>query len=525
MNQKSEIQSSLIGEKKAAYWRGGVCADSEEERRRKETQLQLLDNAIQDSMGAISIADLNGNLIYNNPACISMFGFDNAGEINGKNISLLVKDIANYRQAMREALICGSTTGEFIAIKKDGTENIIEARISTVTDTAGKPIALTASLIDITERKRAEETVLKFKLGIECSSDAIFITEVDGTIVYVNDAFVEIYGFSREEALGKTPRILKSGVLKAEVYQQFWETLLKKEVIAGELVNKTKDGSLITVEGTANPILDKNGEITGFLTIQRDTTARKQAEEELNKTREQLQRSRVLASLGEMTAGIAHEVNNPLGSVLLYSELLMAGDISPQTRKDLKVIHHEAKRAAKVMTDLLVYGRKVKPQMRRVNLDKILTKVLSMRRYRQKIENINAVIHHKGGPLYAKGDFAQLMQAFINIVLNAEEALKENGRGNIIIQTETDGEWARVSIADNGPGIPGENIEKIFYPFFSTKKIGEGIGLGLSTCFGIIASHNGMIRVEQNEMGGATFVLDLPLATNIWQRKEKVAAA
>lgn len=369
-----------------------------------------------------------------------------------------------------------------------------------------------------------QESEEHFRSLAESASDAIICINSHGNIHYWNNAAETIFGYSADEAIGKSLTLMMP-----ERFRQAHQEAMNRVVSAGEskILSKTvesnglrKDGSEFPMELSLSSWETREG--TLFTGIARDITARIQAEEELKKTQEQLQRSRVLALLGEMTAGIAHEVNNPLGSVLLYSELLMASDISPQTRKDLKVIHHEAKRAAKIMTDLLMYGRKVKPQIRRVNLYKVLTKVLSMRRYRQKVENISAIICHQGGPLYVKGDFTQLMQLFINIVLNAEEAMKEKSHGNIIIQMEADEEWARVSIADNGPGIPEENLEQVFFPFFSTKKVGEGIGLGLSTCFGIINSHNGMIRAEQNEMGGATFILELPLAANTRHSEEKL---
>lgn len=137
-----------------------------------------------------------------------------------------------------------------------------------------------ASAIGIEEnRMRAEEELSKFRLGIERSADAIFITDPNGMIIYINPAFENIYGYGREEALGKTPRILKSGTLPQEVYKQFWDTLLAKKATTGEIINKTKDGRLLNIEGTANPIMDREGNIIGFLAIQRDITMRKQSEE------------------------------------------------------------------------------------------------------------------------------------------------------------------------------------------------------------------------------------------------------
>jgi len=142
---------------------------------------------------------------------------------------------------------------------------------------------------EIAERKRVEEDLVKFRLGIDRSDAAIFLTDVDGAIIYVNPAFEKIYGYSREEAIGKTPRILKSGVLPQEVYEEFWKTLLAKQIVTGELINKTKDGRLLNIEGSANPVLDKDGVLIGFLTIQRDTSERKRTEASLERRALQLQ--------------------------------------------------------------------------------------------------------------------------------------------------------------------------------------------------------------------------------------------
>ncbi|GAF94834.1 unnamed protein product [marine sediment metagenome] len=136
-----------------------------------------------------------------------------------------------------------------------------------------------------------------------------------------------------------------------------------------------------------------------------------------------------------------------------------------------------------------------------------------MRRYEEKVQNIDVSANLLKDPLYVKGDSSQLIQVFMNIMLNAEEALKESRGGNIVITTQIDGEWVKVSIADDGTGIAEENLSQVFYPFFTTKQAGGGTGLGLSTCYGIVTAHNGLIRAENNEMGGATFTVELPLAT------------
>jgi len=128
------------------------------------------------------------------------------------------------------------------------------------------------------------------------------------------------------------------------------------------------------------------------------------------------------------------------------------------------------------------------------------------------VHNIAVSTDFTEGPLWVRGDSSHLKQLFMNLMLNAEEAVKESGSGYIKVTTLRDTEWVRISVSDNGTGIPPENLRQIFYPFFTTRDVGEGTGLGLSTCYGIVTNHNGLIRAENNETGGATFIVELPLA-------------
>jgi signal transduction histidine kinase len=308
-------------------------------------------------------------------------------------------------------------------------------------------------------------------------------------------------GYSKE-ALLKIPILNLHPAEELSLSAEALHSIVKKGAYRLQSKFVRADGTIINAD-ISSKIVDREKKIVQ--SIARDIT-------ELKKTQEQLKHSQVLASLGEMTAGIAHEVNNPLGVVLLYSELLLRDDMPRQAKKDLKVIHDEAARAAKIMTDLLTYGNAVKFQVRRLNLHKILQKVLDMRRYQERVQNIITSSNLRDDPLYVNGDSSQFTQVFMNLILNAEEALRERNGGNILITTQIDREWAKVSIADNGAGIPEENLNQVFHPFFTTKKIGEGTGLGLSTCYGIITAHGGLIRAENNEMGGATFTVELPLA-------------
>lgn len=233
---------------------------------------------------------------------------------------------------------------------------------------------------------------------------------------------------------------------------------------------------------------------------------------DLRKAKEQLQHSRLLATLGEMLTGIANEVNNPLGSILLYSELLMAGEASPQTREDLKVIHDEARRAARTMTDLLNYYRQEKLEVHRLEINRVLDDLFRARCDAYRVRNITITFNLHNGPLPVEANLSQLNQLFTNLMTNAEEALTKTGRGNITLTTLREGEWVQILFADDGPGIPPEYLQRIFYPFFTTKQAVAGTGLGLSTCYNIVTNHKGLIHAANNEKGGTTIIVEFPLA-------------
>jgi signal transduction histidine kinase len=233
---------------------------------------------------------------------------------------------------------------------------------------------------------------------------------------------------------------------------------------------------------------------------------------DLKKVQEQRQHSQLLATLEEMLTGIANEVNNPLGSILLYSELLMAGDISPQTKEDLKVIHDEARRAARAMSDLLNCHRQEQPEVQQLEMNRILDDLLRTRCRADTVCGITITFNPYDRLLPVEGDLSQLNQVFMNLMANAEEAVIQTGGGSITITTRREGEWVQVLFADDGPGIPQQQLQRVFHPFFTTKRAATGSGLGLSTCYNIITRHKGLIRAENNEAGGATIIVELPLA-------------
>ena len=219
-----------------------------------------------------------------------------------------------------------------------------------------------------------------------------------------------------------------------------------------------------------------------------------------------------LASIGEMAAGIAHELNNPLTGVIGLSQLLLEEEMSDRAKEDLKMIYSEAQRAAAVIKKLLTFARQHPTERKAVQINAVVEDVLSLRAYEQKVNNIRVTTRFDDYLPEIVADRFQMQQVFLNIVLNAEQAMIEaHQEGTLTITTERVDSNTKVSFSDDGPGISPENMRKLFSPFFTTKAVGKGTGLGLSICYGIVTNHGGRIYA-QGELGkGATFVVELPV--------------
>ena len=220
-----------------------------------------------------------------------------------------------------------------------------------------------------------------------------------------------------------------------------------------------------------------------------------------------------LASVGEMAAGIAHELNNPLTGVVALSQLLLESGVPDEIKEDLEAISSEGQRAANVIRNLLSFARSHTMSAEPIEINAIINQVLSLRAYEHRVNNIVANTHLAPNLPVIVADRFQMQQVFLNIVLNAEQAMTEfKGGGNLTITTEQLGGIIKISFADDGPGILPEIMNRIFDPFFTTKEVGKGTGLGLSICYGIVTSQGGRIYAESQPGKGATFIIELPVS-------------
>jgi len=264
---------------------------------------------------------------------------------------------------------------------------------------------------------------------------------------------------------------------------------------------------LIGRQGEIKRLLEKSTEELQYQAVKlnQEITERKRIEEQLIMTDR-------LASIGELASGIAHELNNPLTSIIGFSQLLTEENPPENIKKELDIIYNEAKRACDIVKNLLTFARKHAPVKQIISLNKIIDEVLNLRAYEQRVNNIKIISHFDSDLPEIMVDYFQIQQVFLNIIINAEGAMLEaHNHGVLTITTERIGSFIITSFADDGPGINENNIDRIFDPFFTTKDVGKGTGLGLSICHGIVNEHNGKIHVKSKLGKGTTFIIELPV--------------
>jgi two-component system NtrC family sensor kinase len=220
-----------------------------------------------------------------------------------------------------------------------------------------------------------------------------------------------------------------------------------------------------------------------------------------------------LASLGEMAAGLAHELNNPLTGILTLSQLLVNSDLPDQHKEDIQCVYDEAKRAASIVKNVLLFTRNNSYENGQSSVNDVVREVLRLREHEEKMKNINIITNLQENIPEIQLDKYQLQQVFLNIILNAEAAIEETNRpGTLTVTSEKVNNHVNIMFADTGCGIKKHVLSRIFDPFFTTKDIGKGTGLGLSICYGIIVKHNGKISVKTQVGKGTTFTIKLPIA-------------
>ncbi|MFO7712279.1 MAG: PAS domain S-box protein, partial [Dehalococcoidia bacterium] len=379
-----------------------------------------------------------------------------------------------------------------------------------VLDSDGLLLGYRGSDADITRRKEAEEALRcseeRYRTILEEMEDSYFEVDLGGHVTFVNNSACRDLGYSKEELIGMSYKQFVAEDDIESVFRMF------REVYESGTLNKgfswktiRKDGSRGFAETSVSPLRDDNGDIIGFRGVGRDVTEHRRMQEQLMLTDR-------LASIGQLTSGIAHELNNPLTGVIGFSDLLLRRDLPADVKEDLETVNREAKRTSTVVKGLLAFARQQEIEKTPLDINCTIEEVLRLRAYEQRVNNIEVDTRFAPDLPQISGNGAQLQQVFMNIIINAEHAmLGAHARGRLSIVTEWVGETVRASITDDGPGITASDMKRLFNPFFTTKEVGKGTGLGLSISHGIVTDHGGIIYAESAQGKGARFVVELPV--------------
>jgi PAS domain S-box-containing protein len=393
--------------------------------------------------------------------------------------------------------------------------------VSLVRDGQNQPLYFISQIQDITERKQAEESLRLLNSAVEQSTESVIITDAElnlpgPKILFVNRAFTQMTGYAAAEVLGNTPRMFQGPRTDKAVLKRLRRNLEDGEMFAGETINYRKDGKEFDLEWQIAPIRDAGGKITHFVGIERDITARKKLEN-------QLVQSQKMETVGKLAGGIAHEFNSILTAIIGQSELLLA-DLPAQSpfAKNATEIITAANRAATLTRQLLAYGRKQFLQPEILDLNQLVSGMAGMIQNLMGVGVDTQIVPAADLPT-VKADVGQIEQVIINMAINARDAMPDGGKltletANVSLDAESvgryselkPGDYVMLAFTDTGMGMSDAVKARVFEPFFSTKGVGEGTGLGLSTCYGIIKQSGGHISVYSELGRGTTFKIYLP---------------
>jgi PAS domain S-box-containing protein len=474
-----------------------------------DTNLKDIKAAL-DASTIVAITDPFGNIIYVNDKFEEISKY-NQEEIIGKNHRILNSGYHSkeFFKDLWGTIQSGKIwRGEIRNKAKDGTFYWVDTTIVPFLNHKGKPVQYIAIRSDISNRKRAEEHLketikenIDIKFALDQSSIVAF-TDAKGMITSVNDKFCEISKYSREEILGKDHNILNSGYHPKDFFKNLWKTIGSGNVWKGEIRNKAKDGTYYWVDTTIVPFINGQGNPYQYLAIRNDITERKRTEEVIN-------RQDKLAAVGQLAAGVAHEIRNPLTSMKGYAEFLQLDEKDPERMEFLNIILDEIDRVNTIVEDFMVLAKPKAVELEEKNVVPVIQNVVSLLEFEARKKNVRLTFDCSQEIIQIECDENRLKQVFLNFIKNGIEAMP-NG-GELHVKTMIQDNNVQISIQDTGVGISKEKLKKLGEPFYTTKKNGNGLGLMVS--FKIIESHNGKVFVESEPNKGTTFNILLPAKT------------
>jgi two-component system, NtrC family, sensor kinase len=455
---------------------------------------------LKTALDGFWICDLEGKFLEVNDSYRTMTGYtrEELLKMSIKDVEAIEKP-EQTSQRIKKIVEQGGDRFETQHKCKDGRIIDIEISVKYTDNGQGQ---LVVFVRDITERKEVEAKLQAQKQLIESilatMPEGVLVVDASDRVILANESARRIFHRGKNVIINK----LLKDIIPVEPLLNLYHSvkLDKNEDNRLEFSYRVNNIDKIVACGAVK--MDEERTLLTFTDVSRE-----------REEKEKLYLTDRLASIGEMAVGLAHELNNPLTGILSLSQLLIESDIPPESKEDLQCINSEARRAANIVKNVLLFTRNNNYENGQASANEVVRDVLRLREYEEKTNNISVVTNLQEDLPDILIDRFQLQQVFLNIIINAEAAIKEAGRpGRLTVTTEKVNHHVNIMFGDNGCGIKKNVLPRIFDPFFTTKEIGKGTGLGLSICFGIVSQHRGKISVRTQVNKGTTFTVRMPAA-------------
>jgi PAS domain S-box-containing protein len=475
---------------------------AEEALRENEERYRLL---FERNLAAVYRSTLDGRIIECNDAFAAIFGCSSRSDALSRHAQAFYPSSAARSDLVNRLRKEGELKNhEMVMRRTDGEPVWIIANMSLVNHESGEQKIIEGTMVNVTDRKQADDRLVLQSSALEAAANAIVISDAGGTIEWVNKAFTRLTGYSAAEAIGESLWILKSGREEGSLYEEPWKAVAAGQVWRGELVNRRKDGRLYTEEMTITPVRGSDGEISQLVAVQQDVSERKRMEE-------QLLQAQKMEAVGRLAGGVAHDFNNLLQAMLGVTELLRQPEMrSDDSAEKLQELEELVQRGSQLTRQLLLFSRRDTARQEELDLNelvkgtvKLLTRLLR--------ENIELVFEPSSGGLPLMADRGQIEQVVMNLAVNACDAMPQGGKLSLVTGLDAGSAWLEVS--DTGEGIPEDIRDQLFEPFFTTKARGKGTGLGLSVVHGIVNRLGGRIDLDSHVGQGTSIRVTFPAIT------------
>lgn len=500
----------------------GFARDVTKERE-SETRFTELFQTLREG---VYLASVDDRITEVNPALAQILGFDNKEELLNREIASLYCRPEDRAEEQRQLNDLGFLRAHEVTLKhrQQGRDVVAVHTTAAIRDPAGKFVRYQGTFVDVTEQREMERRLHREQefAGrlMDSFPDLVIALDSEARYTFVSPQIFPVLGFRPEELIGKRMGGRTDPADRTAMLELF-DDLIFKRLSEGEIEYRTqhKNGAWRVFRASARPLHDEVGRIIGVIASARDIT-------EQQRLQQQLIQSERLAAMGQMIAGVAHELNNPLTAILGVTELLRDQSKDENATRQLDLAHRQARRAAHIVQSLLVFSRPSTPRSTLLHLPDLIQRTLQLHEHSLRANHIAVDLASRPDLPTVLGDSNQLTQVFLNLIVNAEQAIHEvRERGTLRIRLGVVGERVLITFQDDGVGIRRELLPRIFDPFFTTKRPGRGTGLGLSICMAIVREHNGDISAQPLPDGGSVFTVSLPVCTETVALAESGAPA